>query len=500
MVEFVQGSSRDAHRSVSAHDDPQELQADVATLLRRLSQLGDEVDNCQHLVEVDQLQLQRSQQDLEDKRHEYAAMAARISRVQREEEHVSGDDDVEKTAAPVQYVVGIPTKYCGPQPWSRNLRDMADRVIGKVPFYEYQEAILNAVTDRQNVFAIMPTNSGKTLTFLLPAQQEHKLTLVICPTNSLILDQLARLEGSFISAIRLTGECSYEGRSDAYDALGRLINHNTSLLCYTTPEYLLQSETFKELLAHLYEKGKLARTVVDEVHCMLETGGGFRPHYRHLGKLRTMFPSTPVLLLSATCPPPTVDEIMDLMKMPRLTTLVIRQSVYRRNLHYSVVSVTRGNMLEEISTRIHQDYHENCGIVYCMKRKQVDKVTEFLREEGINAVRYHAGMAVSDKTEAAADWRADRAHVMVATSAFGLGINKSDVRFVIHLSCPESLEAYVQQTGRAGRDGQDAGCILLFRPKDCLASIIRATDRTDGALAMLRYALTNKCLGANMAA
>lgn len=140
MVEFVQGSSRDAHRSVSAHDDPQELQADVATLLRRLSQLGDEVDNCQHLVEVDQLQLQRSQQDLEDKRHEYAAMAARISRVQREEEHVSGDDDVEKTAAPVQYVVGIPTKYCGPQPWSRNLRDMADRVIGKVPFYEYQEA------------------------------------------------------------------------------------------------------------------------------------------------------------------------------------------------------------------------------------------------------------------------------------------------------------------------------------------------------------------------
>ncbi|KAI8589607.1 P-loop containing nucleoside triphosphate hydrolase protein [Geranomyces variabilis] len=350
-------------------------------------------------------------------------------------------------------------------PWGRDVRKALIQVFRLKEFRQNQVEAVNAALSGEDVFILMPTGGGKSLCYQLPAVipsgATSGITLVVSPLLSLIQDQVNRLNSQKVRAIPLTGTLTAEQKRKAFDEIFSL---NPRLyLVYVTPEMIMNSPKFQEALRFLHSKKKLARLVIDEAHCVSQWGHDFRPDYKLLGTFRLNYPGVPIMALTATANEKVKMDIIDCLGIQNCKRFV--QSFNRSNLRYEVRKKEKdvvGDILPMITTL----YPGKSGIIYCGSRRSCEEVAKKLMTRGLKIDFYHAGLEKEDRMRVQNDWASGKLDIIVATVAFGMGIDKPDVRYVIHYSIPHSLEGYYQETGRAGRDGQESMCILYYHYGD----------------------------------
>uniref|UniRef100_A0A803LEA9 DNA 3'-5' helicase n=1 Tax=Chenopodium quinoa TaxID=63459 RepID=A0A803LEA9_CHEQI len=295
----------------------------------------------------------------------------------------------------------------------------------------------------------------------LPALVCPGVTLVVSPLVSLIQDQIMHLVQANIPAAYLSASMEW---SEQQEILRELCTDNCRYkLLYVTPEKIAKSDVFLRHLEKLYSLDLLARIVIDEAHCVSQWGHDFRPDYQSLGILKQKFPATPVLALTATATAVVKEDVVQALGLSNC--IVFRQSFNRPNLSYSVIPKTK-KCVEEIDKFIRENHFDECGIIYCLSRMDCEKVAEQLQECGHKAAFYHGSMDAAQRAFVQKQWSKDEINIICATVAFGMGINKPDVRFVIHHSIPKSVEGYHQECGRAGRDGLRSSCVLFYSYSD----------------------------------
>ncbi len=314
-----------------------------------------------------------------------------------------------------------------------------------------QEEIIKSVASGRDTLALMPTGGGKSLTFQVPSLATEGTCIVVTPLIALMRDQVDNLLKRGIKAQAIFSGMS---RSEIDIALDNCVYGEFKFL-YVSPERLA-TEIFRERV----KKMKISLIAVDEAHCISQWGYDFRPSYLKIAELRELLPGVPVLALTATATADVARDIMDklLFSSPNL----IRTSFERKNLHYLV------NATEDKHRQLLNLMHKvpGCGIVYARNRRKTAEIARFLSNNKIIADYYHAGLGSDTRTMKQNEWMSGKTRVIVATNAFGMGIDKADVRFVVHFDLPDSLEAYFQEAGRAGRDGKIAFAILLYNESD----------------------------------
>ena len=317
-------------------------------------------------------------------------------------------------------------------------------------FLPYQEDIIADILQKKDVIAVLPTGAGKSLCYQLPALEFSGVTLVISPLISLMKDQVNALEGKNIPAAYLNSSLGVkETRQIKEDVLSGKVK-----LLYVAPERLVK-EQFLEFLLDC----RISLIAIDEAHCISEWGHDFRPEYRKLGMLREKFPGVPIVALTATATRKVREDIKTQLKFKEGTYGEHRASFNRENLNYIIRAKDSAYYHIQASLEDHPDYS---GIIYCHSRKSVERMAQDLLMDGIEAAPYHAGLSQKERTENQEKFQKGKLRVIVATIAFGMGIDKPNVRFVIHYDIPKNLEGYYQETGRAGRDGLPSDCILFF--------------------------------------
>ncbi|RVT98026.1 RecQ family ATP-dependent DNA helicase [Mucilaginibacter limnophilus] len=319
-------------------------------------------------------------------------------------------------------------------------------------FRPLQEDIINSVLAGNDTLALLPTGGGKSVCFQVPAIAMEGICIVISPLIALMKDQVENLREKGIEAVAIV---SGMGKREIDIALDNCIYGPVKFL-YLSPERLL-SELVRERIAYM----KVNMIAVDEAHCISQWGYDFRPPYLHVADIRAIHPKVPVLALTATATADVKDDIQQKLQFKPGSKL-FQQSFERRNLSY-VVQHTEDKFRKLLSVA---NGVKGSGIVYVRSRKETVEIARFYQQNGISAANYHAGLTMDERTVRQDEWKQGRTQVIVATSAFGMGIDKPDVRFVIHKDIPESLEAYYQEAGRAGRDGQKAYGVLLYSPAD----------------------------------
>lgn len=354
-------------------------------------------------------------------------------------------------------------------PWSPEVKQMLKDRFRMETFRHNQLEAINATLSGDDAFILMPTGGGKSLCYQLPAVvksgRTKGITLVVSPLISLMQDQVDHLKSLHIHAVAYNGEVPREYKDMVMKMLHERNPENFIELLYVTPEMVNKNKRFQDGMDMLYQKGKLARIVIDEAHCVSQWGHDFRPDYKELGVIRRQFRGVPLMALTATA---TENVIMDVMhNLGMENSKVFTQSFNRPNLYYEVrLKTGNANALESIANLIQTKYPDQCGIVYTISRKNAEDVAQKLCGYGIKAAHYHASVPPEEKVATQREWQKDRIRVVVATIAFGMGIDKPDVRFVIHHGLPKSLEGYYQETGRAGRDGNASDCYLYFSHSD----------------------------------
>lgn len=348
-------------------------------------------------------------------------------------------------------------------PWSTELRRTMREVFGLHDYRFCQLEIMNACMDGRDVFVLLPTGGGKSLCYQLPALLPNpaQVTIVVSPLISLIQDQVYALIANDIPAMALTGQTADEPRRALYSewASGRIVH----TLVYVTPEYFGRSDHFVTTLRGLADHHLLNRFVIDEAHCVSQWGHDFRPDYRKLSILKHHFPRTPITALTATATGVVQQDVIQTLALR--DAIIFKGSFNRSNLRYAVQRVVANQVHTTVQDLIlHRFPPKSCGIVYCLSRKDCEEMASRLNAVGIKASFYHS--EASGKNEKQERWTRDELPVICATIAFGMGINKPDVRFVIHAAMPKSIEGYYQESGRAGRDGLPSECVLLCSPKD----------------------------------
>ncbi|KAJ6500803.1 P-loop containing nucleoside triphosphate hydrolase protein [Mycena sanguinolenta] len=346
------------------------------------------------------------------------------------------------------------------------------RRFGIQSFREHQlEPMKNVIEGRRDTFVLMPTGAGKSLCYQIPAVVENEesdsVTVVVSPLCSLIEDQVMALTAKGVEAMGLTADTDMR-MFKKHLGDGR---PNPALI-YCTPEKMQKNDFLHRALRDLHGRRKLTMFAVDEAHCITSWGEKFRPAYLHLTTLRDDFPGVPIMALTATATPQTIERIGLNLKLRNPT--LIRQSLNRPNLTYLVVP--KRNEIDDLVNFIQNRHANHSGIIYRNTQKRCEQLAEILNKRGIPAKAYHA--ALPDRKNIHTEWKHGKFNVVVATVAFGLGIDKDDVRFVVHYDLPASLENYFQETGRAGRDGRPADCCLYysFRDKKIILDLARKTD------------------------
>ncbi|XP_068046570.1 ATP-dependent DNA helicase Q1 [Anomalospiza imberbis] len=345
-------------------------------------------------------------------------------------------------------------------PWYEKIKTALQSKFKLQKFRSLQLETVNAAMAGKDIFLVMPTGGGKSLCYQLPAVCSDGFTLVICPLISLMEDQLMVLEQLGISAALLNASSSKEHVKWVHT---EMLKRNSQLkLIYVTPEKIAKSKMFMSKLEKAYQARCLARIAVDEVHCCSQWGHDFRPDYKSLGILKRQFPNTPLIGLTATATNHVLKDAQNILHVQKCITFTA--SFNRPNLFYEVRHKPSNNedFIEDIVKTINGRYKGLSGIVYCFSQKDSEQVTMSLQKLGIKAGTYHANMDAKYKTKVHKGWATNQIQVVVATVAFGMGIDKPDVRFVIHHSMSKSMENYYQESGRAGRDDQKADCILYY--------------------------------------
>ncbi|MGJ7914004.1 RecQ family ATP-dependent DNA helicase [Massilia sp. LXY-6] len=334
------------------------------------------------------------------------------------------------------------------------IRRLLNTVFGIQQLRDGQQRVIDSVLDGKDTLAIMPTGSGKSLCYQIPARILEGMTVVVSPLISLMKDQLEKLGEMGIRAVQVNSSLSAEEEREALAAIAE----NRCEIVFCTPERLVMAE-FVEVLKQV----KIALVVVDEAHCISQWGHDFRPAYLEMAGAIEALGRPPVLALTATATEDVVDDIGRQLNRPRMN--VINTGVYRPNLQYSVIQVTNPDEKLQEALRLVSET-EGKGIVYAATVKMAEEMYQVLEEQGESVTIYHGKLASSERKANQDLFMNDERRVMVATNAFGMGIDKPDTRFVIHLQIPANLEAYYQESGRAGRDGKDAECTLLFLQDD----------------------------------
>ena len=355
-------------------------------------------------------------------------------------------------------------------PWSGDVKSALRSRFHIQGFRPNQFEAINATLAGKDTFVLMPTGGGKSLCYQLPSiirsGRTKGVTVVASPLLSLMEDQVSHLRRLGIQAFVINGACTSEEKELVFDGLSRSTPEDYVQLLYVTPEMVNKSGRLLNELDKLHRRGKLARFVIDEAHCVSQWGHDFRPDYKTLGESCRRYRGVPVMALTATA---TENVKMDVIHNLGIENCEIyTQSFNRPNLTYEVIrkSTAKDSTLEDMLGKIKGAYKNKPGIVYCLSRKACESVAERLQRDGVRAHHYHAGMEADTRAQIQRDWQSGKYTVIVATIAFGMGIDKPDVRFVIHHSLPKSLEGYYQETGRAGRDGYDSHCLLYYSYKD----------------------------------
>ncbi len=349
-------------------------------------------------------------------------------------------------------------------------RQILQHFWGYDNFRPMQEDVVNTALARQDSLVLMPTGGGKSICFQVPALAMKGVCIVVTPLIALMKDQVEQLQRRGIPAAAVYSGMHYR-EIDAI--LDNCIYGNTKFL-YVSPERLRT-----EILIERTKQMTVCLLAVDEAHCISAWGYDFRPPYLQIAEFRQLIPETPIIALTASATPDVQTDIVDKLALRQPT--IFRQTFARPNLSYSAVAEENK---EARLLRVLQNV-PGCAIIYVRSRKQTQQVAQWLSRQGISADFYHAGLTTQQRTEKQDAWIQDRTRVMVATNAFGMGIDKPNVRVVVHLDVPDSLEAYYQEAGRAGRDGQKAYAVMLYAPND-LNKLQLRVEQLYQPVAMLR--------------
>lgn len=373
------------------------------------------------------------------------------------------------------------------------------KYFGYDKFREGQEVLINSILEGKDTVGIMPTGAGKSLCYQIPALILDGITIVISPLISLMKDQVSTLNQAGIHAAFLNSSLSY----NQYKLALEYAKQGRYKIIYVAPERLLTSE-FLDVFLEL----NISMVSIDEAHCVSQWGQDFRPSYLKINSFIDILPRRPIVsAFTATATSEVKDDIIEILKLHNPTTLTT--GFDRSNLYFSVQKPK--DKYEFVRNYIHEN-RDKCGIIYCLTRKNVEEVCERLTREGVLVTRYHAGLSDEERMKNQNDFIYDTKPIMVATNAFGMGIDKSNVSFVIHYNMPKNIESYYQEAGRAGRDGEGAEVILLYGGQDVITNqyfidnnndngdmdydtlqIIKERDR-DRLKRMTFYCSTNECL------
>ena len=329
-------------------------------------------------------------------------------------------------------------------------------IFGFHEFRSPQQEVIERIVAGEDVFLVMPTGGGKSLCYQIPALHRDGVAVVVSPLIALMKDQVDALIANGVRVACLNSSLSSAEAAGVY----RQLDAGALDLLYVAPERLMMAD-FLELLGAL----KLSLFAIDEAHCISQWGHDFRPQYTQLGRLRELFPSVPIVAMTATADPETRKDILNQLALTGAAVFVA--GFDRPNITYTVIP--KQKPLVQLGSFLN-GRRDEAGIVYALSRKRVEEVAERLRDAGFNAAAYHAGLPDYERSRVQEAFQRDDIRIVVATIAFGMGIDKSNVRFVVHYDMPKSVESYYQETGRAGRDGLPSEALMLFGMGDVMTA------------------------------
>jgi len=346
--------------------------------------------------------------------------------------------------------------------------EILHRIYGYTSFRGEQAEVINHVIGGGNAFVLMPTSAGKSLCYQIPSLCRDGVGIIVSPLIALMQDQVDALRQLGIRAAAINSSMTPGHIRETCDKIRR----GDIDMVYVAPERLLMDD-FLDLL----DESPIALFAIDEAHCMSQWGHDFRPHYAQLSLLATRFPKIPRIALTATADAPTRRDIINGLALSEGRTFIA--GFNRPNIHYSIV--VKDNGKQQILRFIQDNHSGDSGIVYCLSRAATEEIAEWLCEQGFKALPYHAGLSAEVRAKNQQRFLREDKIIMVATIAFGMGIDKPDVRFVAHMTIPKNIEAYYQETGRAGRDGLPANALMVYGMQDAALqrNFIEASNAPD---------------------